>query len=171
MTQEEKAKAYGKLREKIALRFGTNVSEEIFSEFEESEDERIKKEILDCFKTMKQQGCFPPKHKKQYDSWIVWLEKQNNNKLNTTNIKSCIEMILTDADEQRFKDYNTNLAVCLAWLKRQGEEKSIDWSDYDRTIAFTLMRDIDQMTCISKKAKDERIGWLNSLDENFINYD
>ena len=42
---EEKAKAYGKVREKIALRFGSNVAEEIFSEFEESEDERIRKAI------------------------------------------------------------------------------------------------------------------------------
>ena len=34
-------------------------------------------------------------------------------------------------------------------------------------MAFTLMRDVDQMSYISKEGKDERIGWLNSLDEKF----
>lgn len=45
MTQEEKAKAYDEVREKIALRFGSNVAEEIFSEFEMNEDDRIRKEF------------------------------------------------------------------------------------------------------------------------------
>lgn len=37
------------------------------------------------------------------------------------NIKNCIGMCLTDVNEQRFKDYNTNLKDCLAWLEKQGE--------------------------------------------------
>ena len=48
LSVKEKAKAYDKVREKIALRFGSNVSEEIFSEYEESEDERIRKELLEA---------------------------------------------------------------------------------------------------------------------------
>lgn len=38
-------------------------------------------------------------------------------------IKSCIAMCLTDVNEQRFKDYGTNLRDCLAWLEKQGEQK------------------------------------------------
>lgn len=34
-------------------------------------------------------------------------------------IKACIEMCLTDANEQRFKDYNTTLKDCLEWLENQ----------------------------------------------------
>lgn len=34
-------------------------------------------------------------------------------------IKSCIGMCLTDANEQRFKDYGTNLKDCLTWLEKQ----------------------------------------------------
>lgn len=34
-------------------------------------------------------------------------------------IKACIGMCLTDANEQRFKDYGTNLKDCLAWLEKQ----------------------------------------------------
>ena len=41
------------------------------------------------------------------------------------------------------------------------------WSEEDRTMAFTLMRDVDQMSYVSKEGKNERIGWLNSLDEKF----
>ena len=41
-------------------------------------------------------------------------------------IKSCIGMCLTDANEQRFKDYGTNLKECIAWLEKQGEQKSVD---------------------------------------------
>ena len=47
MTQEQTARAYDEVREKITIRFGSNVEKEIFSEYEESEDERIKKEILE----------------------------------------------------------------------------------------------------------------------------
>lgn len=35
-------------------------------------------------------------------------------------IKACIGMCLTDANEQRFKDYNTSLKDCLLWLEKQG---------------------------------------------------
>lgn len=43
-------------------------------------------------------------------------------------IKSCIGMCLTDANEQRFKDYNTSLKDCLAWLEKQGEQKPNPYS-------------------------------------------
>ena len=53
------------------------------------------------------------------------------------------------------------------WLEKQGKRKS-EWSEEDRTMAFTLMRDVDQMPYyVSKEGKNERIGWLNSLDEKF----
>lgn len=59
----------------------------------------------------------------------------------------------------------------IAWLEKQKlsniESNGEDWSEDDRTMAFTLMRDVDQMSYISKEGKNERIGWLNSLDEKF----
>lgn len=36
-------------------------------------------------------------------------------------IRNCIGVCLTDANEQRFKDYNTSLKDCLAWLEKQGK--------------------------------------------------
>lgn len=42
-------------------------------------------------------------------------------KTSNENIINCIGMCLTDVNEQRFKDYDTNLKDCLAWLEKQGE--------------------------------------------------
>ena len=47
MKQEDKAKAYDKVRKKIAIRFGSNVADEFFAEFEESEDEKVRKALLE----------------------------------------------------------------------------------------------------------------------------
>ena len=44
-------------------------------------------------------------------------------KTSNENIKNCIGMCLTDANGQRFKDYNTTLKDCLDWLKSQGEKE------------------------------------------------
>lgn len=41
-------------------------------------------------------------------------------------IKACIGMCLTDASEQRFKDFGTNLRDCLAWLEKQKEKEKYD---------------------------------------------
>lgn len=73
-TVEEKARAYNKVREKIAVRFGANVAEEIFSEFEESEYEKIRKEIIQSIK-----GDMIVLHKAKC---IAWLEKQGKKESN-----------------------------------------------------------------------------------------
>ena len=50
---------------------------------------------------------------------------------NENNIKACIEMILTDASEQRFKDYHITLKDCINWIEKQkiGENLKIKWHD------------------------------------------
>lgn len=67
---EQKAKAYDQVREKIALRFGSNVAEEIFSKFEDSEDGRIRKALIRFHKsTIDVDGI-------KGDDIVAWLEKQ-----------------------------------------------------------------------------------------------
>ena len=51
----------------------------------------------------------------------TWNKESNSSNENI--IKACIGMCLTDANEQRFNDYNTTLKDCLDWLKKQGEQK------------------------------------------------
>lgn len=73
MTPEQKAEAYDKVREKIALRFGSNVAEEIFSEFEVSKDERIRRIIRGWIYT-RPSSFFDNGISKE--EILAWLEKQ-----------------------------------------------------------------------------------------------
>ena len=75
---EEKAKAYDKVREKIAVRFGTDVAEGIFSEFEESEDERIRKALIKYFKNFDSESFYTECLNEE--NIIAWLEKQGEQK-------------------------------------------------------------------------------------------
>lgn len=43
---------------------------------------------------------------------------------NDDRIRKCIRMALTDVNEQRFKDFGTTLADCLAYLEKQKEKPS-----------------------------------------------
>lgn len=51
----------------------------------------------------------------------------------------------------------------IAWLEKQGKEPV--WTDNDRIMAFTLLRDVEQMTHISNEGKNERLKWLNTLED------
>ena len=51
----------------------------------------------------------------------------------------------------------------------QEPNTSDHWQEQDSAMAFTLMRDIEQVSFLSKEGKDERIGWLNSLEDRFNN--
>ena len=73
---EQKAKAYDEVREKIAIRFGSNVAEEIFSEYEESEDERIRKNCIHFLELQKQHHAATF----EIEECIDWLEKKGEQK-------------------------------------------------------------------------------------------
>jgi aspartyl aminopeptidase len=66
--------------------------------------------------------------------------------------------------EEEFQCFD---AWSYAWLEKQKEK--LVWSDKDRTMTFTLLRDVEQMTTISKEGKNERLQWLNSLENRFNN--
>lgn len=46
-------------------------------------------------------------------------------------IRSCIELALTDVNEQRFTDFGVTLKDCLAYLKKQKGQKPAGWSEED----------------------------------------
>ena len=83
---KEKAKAYDKALERAKKwynapnidkipTYGNRIIEEIFPELIESEDERIREEIINYFKC---QSRDEPCRKSIHDKWIAWLEKQGN---------------------------------------------------------------------------------------------
>jgi len=121
MTQEEKAKAYDKaIRIAEALYKASEsmsacnvIIETIFPELKESEDERIRKEIIDFI----------------YDKTNTYELREKSNSW-------------------------------LAWLEKQGEQKSDEWSEEDEnffndTLAF--LKD-------TKSALDH-VDWLKSLKQ------
>ena len=80
MTQEEKVDPRD-----IALRWAKELypimtpeqraeSEALFPELKESEDERIKKDIITYLSTAEDKELIP------YETWIAWLEKQGEQK-------------------------------------------------------------------------------------------
>ena len=147
MTQEEKAKAYDVAREKIAVRFGTNVAEEIFSEFEESEDEKIRKEIRNFI------WGYPNKLIER-DKWLAWLEKQKPIILtgdDLSTLKNWVGYIQDKASELELNDWFVEATEKVVnkmktlliqhpniipkemdvddtnfWLEKQGEQKNAD---------------------------------------------
>ena len=53
----------------------------------------------------------------------------------------------------------------VTWLEKQA--KKTVWTDNDRIMASTLMRDVDQITYINEEGKNKRLEWLNSLEDRF----
>ena len=97
-----------------------------------------------------------------------WLEKQGDKKFDC------------DTTVEWHREDEQNLNACLGyipdeflrrWLKDIIHIKydKTSWGEEDRTMAFTLMRDVDQMSYISKEGKNERLEWLNSLEDRFNN--
>lgn len=97
LTIEEKAKRYDDVirKAKITLdccTFDSTITEhivyDIFPELKKSDDERIRKSLIELFKDME------------------W-------------------------DDSILHDYNMDKDKTIAWLEKQGEQKSVEWSEYD----------------------------------------
>lgn len=126
---EQKAKHYDEALERMkawvkgeypeCFTEAQKTAEFIFPELKESEDERIKKAIMEFFELQDDNTTYSFIPKKDI---LTWLEKQ------------CKEHV---------------------------------WTDNDRTMAFTLLRDVEQMTHLSNKGKNERLEWLNTLEDRF----
>ena len=73
MTEKEKAKAYDEALERAKKLYGKGITEEIFPELNESEDERIKKAIIEFFESEDDNTTYSLVRKKDI---IDWLERQ-----------------------------------------------------------------------------------------------
>ena len=73
MTEKEKAKAYDKAIERAKKLYSNGIAEEIFPELKESEDEKIKKAIIEFFESEDDNTTYSLAQKKDI---IAWLENQ-----------------------------------------------------------------------------------------------
>ena len=170
MTQEEKAKAYDEALEKARQYLGAaypiayaNLVKEIFPELAESKDEKIRKNCIHFLEFQKQHHAATF----EIEECIAWLEKQGEKKSvkkQTYWTEEEIEPIISDYLCGR--EHYGGMIGRLRCLKPK--QKPVEWSEDDKSMALTLMRDVDQISFISKEGKNERIGWLNNLEERFI---
>ena len=110
----ERAKYY--YNEGKTLEYANDIVSDIFSEFKESEDEKIRKEIITYLSTVEDKELIP------YESWIDWLEKQSEQKpvewseKDENEYNHILKILNLVAEEQKTKGYN-NLISSTNWLK------------------------------------------------------
>ena len=169
------------------------VLEALVPELAESENERIRKQILDCFGTMRQQGCFPSKHKEQYDSWISRLEKQKEQKPKTMvripkfRVGDIIQHVpleewdrsrrITSIDKGGYycdtKHLGDNFSGCFIGFSFEDEyelveRKPAEWSEEDEEIISSIVDDLKRLKkkftgLTGEHAYEVKINWLKSL--------
>ena len=167
---EEKAKAYDKAYEKVAVRFGSNVADGIF--IEESEDEKIRKELIDFI--YDKTDTYELREKS--NSWLAWLEKQCK-KESDPRYKYLEELLTADdifqmamndemieeAKEKATKALSNMSIGDLLGIKKQGEqnptENTAEWSEEDKKMFVNIK------ACLRNANKDysREVDWLKSI--------
>ena len=121
---EEKAKAYDEAKLRMSAAYNSNrctigFMNEIFPELRESEDERIRKELLNAFQES-EDSLYMVLTPHRRESFIAWLKKQGKH-----------DMGISEAVKQKLED-NLNKALeketpesCNKFLEMQGEQKDI----------------------------------------------
>ena len=132
-TTYEKAKAYDKVFQKVKDFFEgkqkmysdvKQTLEYLFPELAESEDERIRKDIISYLQHESQVKRFIGDI--EYDKWVAWLEKQGEQKpawseediTNYSKVLFCLQTLTFPTDNERKE--------LITWLKKQCEQKPTD---------------------------------------------
>ena len=94
MTENEKAKAYDKAIERAKKLYDNGITEEIFPELKESDDERIRRWIIDDIRyNMNNEPLNNSEYKKKAEKAIAWLEKQGEQNLPSANERAWLHLV------------------------------------------------------------------------------
>lgn len=148
MTEKEKAKAYDEAIERAKKWhnmpnpiYCNIITEKIFPELKESEDEEIRKEIISILR-----NAYWTSNRNKFNELVAWLEKQGDKdkliqELGEYKVKYTQEVLekyitsMSNKDDERLrkttiaflKDFAEqgyeNAVECIAWLEKQGEQK------------------------------------------------
>ena len=89
MTEQEKAKAYDESIERAKKLYGNGITEEIFPELKESDDERIRKNCIHFLECQKQHDAATF----AIEECIAWLEKQGEQASSQTNERAWLYLV------------------------------------------------------------------------------
>ena len=149
--------------------------EYIFHELKESEDERIRKELLEHCKNQAKPYIQTGNKCPQIQSWITWLEKQCQKTQQTpqwmidflNENRGKFASLMGDYDEQR--EAEGKLLAIIDWLGKQGEEKKenivIDEGKEEMDYCFTKMMLGEQI--LEEQGEEKLVEW-NSDDEQYL---
>lgn len=162
LTIQDKAELYNKALKQIKEctpdenGFVTICPKEIFPELYESENERIKNEIIDYISTADDKELIP------YESWIAWIEKQSN--------KDEEILILKDQIESLHAAIKALKEAHKIELEKQGEQNST-WSEYDEIMLHSIISDFKGFkhdnTSSLEPHFDNCIDWFISLKDRY----
>ena len=105
MTEKEKAKAYDEAIERSNKLYGNRITEKIFPELKENDDNRIIKWIIDDIRyNMNNEPLNNSEYKKKAEKAIDWLEKQRLKSFKNEDVFKFMQYI-----EKLAKAYDFNL--------------------------------------------------------------
>jgi hypothetical protein len=166
---EEKAKAYDEAYKKVAVRFGSNVADEIF--LKDSEDEKIRKEILSFLKEGKPYHC-PNSAKRQ--KWSVWLEKQGEqnpawNEEDEDNFIHLLDEIVCLGNNRNSANrlYYDRLIKFIEELKNRAQPKE-KWCDKDERMLDRLIAYFEKQVALTDDDNPRYANWLKSLKDRVL---
>lgn len=135
MTDKEKAKAYDEAIERAKELYDNEIAEEIFPELKESEDEKIRKEIISILR-----NAYWTSNRNRFNELVAWLEKQNKNSTDKTkprfNVGDWVVFITSESVYQVEKKENyeytlRNIHGGLLCVSFSNEELIREWTIQD----------------------------------------
>ena len=131
----------------------------VFPELKESEDERIRKEILNVFKQLDECTTICGRNY-DYAKWIAWLEKQDPNRLEKE-----IELAYKTADEMQYK---RGYEDAKREIESEDEQNSAEWGEEDENLLKLSLENLTELKHWfgEKYGKvGDCISWLKSLKQ------
>lgn len=125
------------------LRVGKVLFEDIFPELAESEDERVRNEIIAFVVQNIHRGGGTPISEEQENKWIAWLEKQKPVPQWMLNfLEECRPKIGCALDYDERREIEGKILAIIKWLEKQGEQSNKEdakhhFPDYMKHIRFS----------------------------------
>lgn len=139
MTEKEKAKAYDEAIERAKELYGNGITEEIFPELKEDNDEKIRRWIIDDIRyNMNNEPLNNSEYKKKAEKAIAWLETQGEQK--------------PTLPKQKYKKDNTPLLRDSIILNKYG---GVAKSPSGAIVSDALVLDYDELAKLPKEEKIE----------------